>query len=169
MRALHPIRFHRKSLSARRRNMQKPPRIVRLAALFALLAIVLPAAVRAQETSDTTKLAAPLRSARGTFNKALTAGDGAGAAAVFADSIMVDFQGQVYSGKEAATGWMVEALQGISALKFSPPTFKLSDTEVTETASYTVSTPGGDQTGSTETVWKKQKDGAWKVQRLRVS
>ena len=61
------------------------------------------------------------------------------------------------------------ALQGISALKFSPPSFKIADTEVTETASYTVSTPGGDQSGSTETVWKKQKDGGWRILRLRVS
>jgi ketosteroid isomerase-like protein len=149
--------------------MQKPSRIVRLASMFALLAVILPAAVRAQESSDTTKLAGPLRNARGAFNKALTSGDGAGAASSFSDSVTVDFQGQVYSGKDAATGWMVEALQGISALKFSPPSFKISDSEVTETASYTVATPGGDQSGTTETVWKKQKDGAWKILRLRVS
>ena len=149
--------------------MQNPLRSVRLAALFALFAVAVPATVRAQETTDTAKLAAPLRSARAAFNKGLSSGDGAGASAIFSDSVVVDFQGQVFTGKDAATGWLTEALQGVSALKFAPPTFTVADAEVTERASYTVSTPNGDQSGTTETVWRKEKGGTWKVWRLRVS
>ena len=148
--------------------MQNQLRLFRYAALFGLL-LGVPAAARAQETTDTTKLAAPLRALRAAYSKALTSMDGNAAAAAFADSVYIEFQGQAYSGKEAATGWLNEALQGVSGLRFSEPTFTISDGEVTERATYTVSTSGGDAQGSTQTTWKRQKDGSWKMQRLIVS
>jgi ketosteroid isomerase-like protein len=148
--------------------MQNQLRLVRYASLFALL-LALPAGARAQETTDTAKLAAPLRAVRAAYAKALTSMDGNGAASAFADSVYVEFQGQTYAGKEAATAWLNEALQGVSALRFSEPTFTISDAEVTERATYTVSTPGGDAQGTTQTTWKRQKDGSWKMARLVVT
>ena len=148
--------------------MQKQLRLVRCAAMFALL-IALPAVARAQETSDTTKLAAGLRTVRNSYAKALSSMDANGAAAAFADSVYVEFQGQTFAGKQAATGWLTEALQGVSGLRFSEPTFTVSADQVVERASYTVSTPGGDGQGATETTWKKQKDGSWKLARLVVT
>ena len=148
--------------------MSKQLRLVRCAPLFALL-LALPAVARAQETSDTTKLAAALRTVRASYSKALTSMDANAASATFADSVYVEFQGQAFAGKQAATGWLTEALQGVSGLRFSEPTFKISADEVVERTTYTVSTPGGDGQGATETTWKKQKDGSWKLARLIVT
>jgi ketosteroid isomerase-like protein len=148
--------------------MQKQLRLVRCAALFALV-LALPAMARAQETSDTTKLAAGLRTVRASYSKALTSMDANAAAAAFADSVYIEFQGQAFAGKQAAVGWLSEALQGVSALRFSEPTFTISADQVVERTTYTVSTPGGDNQGSTESTWKKQKDGSWKLLRLVVT
>jgi hypothetical protein len=140
---------------------------MRLATLCGLL--LLPAALAAQETQDTMRVPAELRTARVALNKAFTSADPTAAAPFFADSSSVDFRGEVYNGHAAVTGWLQQALQGISSLRFSAPTFVVSPTEITERLSYTVGTPEGDQTGQSEAVWRKQRNGSWKVVRMRVT
>jgi hypothetical protein len=140
---------------------------MRWATLFCLL--VLPAAVAAQETQDTTKLPGEMRSARARLNSAFTSADAAAAAPFFTDSASVEFRGEYYNGHAAVTGWLQQALQGISSLRFSPATFVVAASEITERFSYTVGTPEGDQTGQSETVWRKQTNGSWKVVRMRIT
>ena len=140
---------------------------MRLATLCGLL--LLPAALAAQETQDTMRVPAELRTARATLNKAFTSADPSGAATFFTDSSSVEFRGEVYNGHAAVTGWLQQALAGISSLRFSAPTFVVSAAEITERLTYTVGTPEGDQTGQSESVWRKQRDGKWKVVRMRIT
>jgi ketosteroid isomerase-like protein len=129
-----------------------------------------PAVAIAQETQDTMKLAAPLRTARAGMNSAYTALDAQAAARFFSDSAVVNFQGEVITGRTAVQSWLTNSLQGLSALRFGPSSFTVSETEVIERASYTVTTSdGGEQSGSSESTWRRQPDGSWKVVRLTVT
>jgi ketosteroid isomerase-like protein len=139
--------------------------------VFALVLslIAIPTAASAQETQDTTKLAAPLRTARAELTAAYVGLNPQAAARFFSDSAVVDFQGQVITGKPGVTEWLVGSLQGLSSLRFGSASFTVSETQVVERASYTVTTTDGtEQAGSSEATWRKQADGSWKVVRLVV-
>ena len=126
-----------------------------------------PVVTQAQATQDTTKLPAAMRAARAQLNTALTGLKAADAAALFADSAVAEFQGQVFSGKPAVQAWLTDALAGVSSLRFNNFRFTISENEIVESADYAVGTPDGEQPGSTETVWRLV-NGAWKVVRLRA-
>jgi len=140
--------------------------VLGLAAVLLLMGLARPAA--AQETQDTTRLPESLRSVRTSFSVTFSRLDGAAAAAHFADDGAVDFQGQTIAGKQAVGGWFAEVFSTLSALRPGTSSFLIADDEVMERASYVVVTPDGEQTGATETVWKRQEDGSWKVARLIV-
>jgi len=142
---------------------------LRFSALLFLLAWALPAAVSAQETQDTMKLVPQLRSARNAMSAGYAKMAGADVATHYADDIVVQFGPDEFRGKEQATAWITQQLGALSGLKVDPPTFTVKPDEVAERSSYTVSLPDGtSQTGSVETVWKKQASGAWKVARMTV-
>ena len=140
--------------------------VPRLAAVLLLMGLARPAA--AQETQDTTRLPESLRSVRTSFSATFSKLDGAAAAAHFADDGAVDFQGQLIAGRQAVGGWFAEMFSGLSSVRTGTSTFLIADEEVMEHSSYIVVTPDGEQTGATETVWKRQEDGSWKVARLIV-
>jgi len=137
-------------------------------AVAALFLAISAAAASAQETRDTMRLPAELRAQRAAMNSALTKLDGVSAAALFADDGAVDFGGTVYTGREAVTGWFVEVLGGLASLRFDNASFVIGDNEVTERASYTAMTPEGEAPGTSETVWRKQENGEWRVAKLVV-
>lgn len=153
--------------------MRAPHRILLTPAfglLFLLATVVVPTAATAQETQDTMKLAAPLRTARAALSAAYTALNGQEASRSFSDSAVVDFQGQVFTGRPAVQEWLSGALQGLSSIRFGTPSFTVAETEVTERTGYTVvTTDGTEQGGSTEATWRRQADGSWKIVRLTVS
>ena len=145
-------------------------RLDTLVVLVALAAMAAPSSARAQETQDTMKLAAPLRTARAALTAAYVALDARAAGRHFSDSAVVNFQGQVLSGRAAVDGWLTNSLQGISSIRFGASTFTVAETEVTERSTYTVVvSDGASQEGTTEATWKRQPDGSWKVIRLTAT
>lgn len=140
--------------------------VLGLASALLLIGVARP--VAAQETQDTTQLPETLRSVRASYSATFSKLDGAGAAAHFADDGEVDFQGQTIVGKQAVGGWFAEVFSTLSSLRPGTASFLIGDDQVTERASYVVVTTEGEQTGATETIWKRQEDGSWKVARLIV-
>jgi ketosteroid isomerase-like protein len=154
------------------RQLKRPIPVV-LAVFLALLALqAVPAAAQtpaAQETQDTMSLPDGLRTARTALSAAYAKMDGLAVVAHFAEGGAVDFGGQVISGKQAVGGWFTEMFSTLAGLTSGAPTFVVTDGEVKERSGYTVHLPDGSQQGgSSETVWKKQADGSWKVARLIV-
>lgn len=133
-----------------------------------LLALVLAAPASAQETQDTTVLPEALRAARGELNAAFAKLDPTAAAAVFAADGAIDFQGQTIAGRQGVGGWFGEVFTGMSGLRSGTATFVVTDDSVTERSSYVVVLPEGEQGGNTETTWKKQEDGSWKIARMVI-
>lgn len=136
------------------------------ASILLLAALAAPAA--AQVTQDTTNLPESMRTARATMSAAFSALDGTAAAAVFAEDGAVDFQGQLITGQQAVGGWFAEVFSGMSALRSGSSTFVIAENEITERGSYVAVMPDGEQAGSSETIWRRQEDGSWKVARLVV-
>lgn len=143
--------------------------VVSFAALLFAVGALTPAAVFAQETQDTMQLTSELRTTRSALTDAygrLAIDD---IAAHYADDIFVQFGTDEFRGKEAASAWISQALQGLAALRFGRSSFTIKPDEVTERNSYTVVLPdGNEQTGTVETVWKKQAPGGWKISRMLV-
>ncbi|HEX6309471.1 MAG TPA: nuclear transport factor 2 family protein [Longimicrobiales bacterium] len=137
--------------------------------LSALLITGFAAPVSAQATSDTTALPADMRAARAVLAAAYEKLDAAAAASSFAPDAAIDFQGQLISGRDGVAAWFSEAFAGITALRGGTASYVIGDGEVTERSSYiAVPTGGEEQTGTSETVWRRQPDGTWKVARLIV-
>lgn len=135
-----------------------------------LLVIVLAAPTAAQETTpDSTRLPESLNAARASMSGALGRLDNAGAAAHFTDDGSVDSRGQAVTGRAAIAAWFADALAGVTALRFGTATFIIADDQVTERAPYRLLTAEGEQAGNTQTIWKRQADGSWKVIRFIVS
>jgi ketosteroid isomerase-like protein len=136
----------------------------------ALVLVVSPAAVAAQETQDTTRLPTQLRSARGAFQSAYLALDPSAAGSLFTDSAVVDFQGQIFSGRVAIVEtFLPQSTQGLAALRFGTSSFTISEGQIVENGNYFVVPEGGsEQAGSYRTTWRRQQDGGWKVARLEV-
>ena len=144
--------------------------LVRYAPVLLLLLLAMPLKLNAQETQDTTKLEARLRAARAEISAAYSALDAARTVGHYADSAVVEFQGEVFNGKPAIQAWLTDALAGLSALRFGPANFTIAPTEVVERTAYTVVLPDGtQQQGSSTATWRKQRDGSWKVVRLVVA
>lgn len=141
---------------------------LRFSALLFLLALVAPAALAAQETQDTAKLAPQLRAARNAMSAAYAKLAGSEVATHYADDIVVQFGPEEFRGKEQATAWITQQLGGLSGLRVEPPTFTVAADQVTERSAYTVSLPdGSSSSGTVETVWKRQGN-TWKVSRMTV-
>ena len=143
---------------------------LRLVAALFLLLCAAPAALRAQETQDTMKLAAPLRAARAALTAAYISLEPARANIHFADDAVVIFQDQTYRGRAAVDGWIVDSMTGVSAVRFGTPRFTIADAEVTDYNTYSVTLGDGSLAeGTSEMVWRRQADGSWKVVRLLVT
>jgi ketosteroid isomerase-like protein len=140
--------------------------VLTFSSLVLLMGFARPAA--AQETQDTTQLPESLRTERATLSAAYSALDAVAVAGHFTDDGMVDFQGQSIAGRQAVGGWFAEMFGGMQAVRSGPSTFAIGEDEITERATYVVSMPDGDQSGSSETIWRRQEDGSWKVARLIV-
>lgn len=139
-----------------------------VACAFILLA-ALPFAAAAQESQDTASLPEALRSVRTALAQAYGKLDGTASTAHFTDDAVVEFQGQVLSGKPAVGGWFAQMFSSLSAVRIGSSTFVVGDGEVTERASYTVVMQSGEEgQGQSEMLWKRQADGSWKVARLIV-
>lgn len=134
------------------------------------LALLAPAAASAQETQDTTRLPAAVRTARATFQAAYRGLDPVAAAGTFADSAVVDFQGQLFSGRVAIVeSFLPTSVQGLASIRFGPSSFTITDREVVENGSYFIVPEGGpEQGGSFRTTWRRMGDGAWKIVKLDV-
>jgi ketosteroid isomerase-like protein len=150
--------------------MQLPSRSLGVLTLFLLAILVIPGAIAAQETEDTTKLAPALRTARNALTAAWMARDAQAVSRFFADSAAVSTPDQTLNGKAAIDGWLAETTQALSAVRFGTSRFVISESEVTERSTYTVVLGDGtEQSGSAENIWRRQADGSWKVTRLTVS
>ena len=147
----------------------KRPSVLRLATLFFLGLAALPLTTQAQETQDTTKLAPELRTVRADWSNGVLNRDAGAAGAAFADSVVVQFQGEVFNGKSAAVAWLIDALAGVTSIRFSPSTFVIASGEVVERTSYVVVMADGEAPGVTESTWRKMPDGSWKIVRFIVS
>ena len=126
-----------------------------------------PVEAHAQATQDTARLPAAMRAVRAQLNMAMTGLKAADAAAFFSDSVVAEFQGQVYSGRPAVQAWLAGVLAGVTSLRFSNFRFTIAETEIIESVDYAAGTPDGEQPGSTETTWRLI-DGAWRVVRLKA-
>lgn len=143
------------------------PRAALVSAMVALLVVAAPAS--AQETQDTAALPQALRTARTGLEAAYAKLDGAAASSHFAPTGAIDFGGQVISGRDAIRGWFGEMFANMSGLRAGAPKFVLGESEVSEKSTYVVALPdGSEQSGTSETVWRLQEDGTWKVVRLIV-
>jgi ketosteroid isomerase-like protein len=143
-------------------------RIAAAVRIALLLLIALPFAAAAQETQDTASLPESLRPIRTALGAAYARLDGATAATFFADDAAIEFDGQVLSGKQAVTGWFMQMFSQLEGLRPGTTTFRIAEDQVTERGSHVVIVQGQEQAGSSETVWKRQADGSWKVARLIV-
>lgn len=145
------------------------------AALWLVPALLLvlcagPAELVAQETQDTMKLAAPLRAARAALSGGYAALDPGRVSVLFADSAVVQFRDQMYSGKQAVDGWIADSMMGLTQVRFGTSSFTISETEVVDWNTYMVTLGDGTQVeGTSEATWRKQADGSWKVIRLVVT
>ena len=126
-----------------------------------------PVEMQAQTTQDTTKLPAAMRAVRAQFNLAMTGLKAADAGAFLADSVVAEFQGQVFSGRPAVQAWLTGVLAGVTSLRFTNFRFTISENEIIESVDYAARTPDGEQPGSTETTWRLI-NGVWTVVRLRA-
>ena len=126
-----------------------------------------PVETLAQSTQDTTRLPAAMRAVRAQLNLAMAGLKAADAAAFFSDSVVADFQGQVFSGIPAVEAWLTGVFAGVTSLRFSNFRFTISESEIIENVDYAAGTPDGEQPGSTETTWRLI-NGAWVVVRLRA-
>jgi ketosteroid isomerase-like protein len=144
------------------------PRAVMQTLMVALL--LAPVAAGAQETQDTTRLPAGLRTARAAFQGAYQGLDPAAAGDTFTDSAVVDFQGQLYTGKVAIVEtFLPTSIQGLSSVRFGASTFTVSQDQVVENGTYFVVPEGApEQAGAFRTTWRRQADGSWKISRLEV-
>jgi len=143
----------------------------RPALLLFALALAAPSAVGAQETTDTMRLPAEMRSARAALNTAITSFDANAAGAVFADSAVVNFGGEIISGKPAiAQGWLPQMFQTVASIRFGASSYVINDSEIVETGNHYVvpAEGGGEQPGTHITRWRRMPDGAWKVIGLDV-
>ena len=142
----------------------------RLLMLIAATSIALatqPVETQAQTTQDTTKLPAAMRAVRAQVNMAMISLKAADAAAFFSDSVVAEFQGQVFNGRPAVEAWLTGVFAGVTSLRFSNFRFTISENEIIESVDYAAGTPEGEQPGSTETTWRLI-NGAWTVVRLRA-
>jgi ketosteroid isomerase-like protein len=132
--------------------------------------LLAPAALAAQETQDTTRVPAGLRTARAAFQAAYRGLDPMAAADLFTDSAVVDFQGQIFSGKVAIVeSFLPTSIQGLSSVRFGPSSYRIAEGEIVENGSYFVVPEGAsEQAGGYRTTWRRQADGSWKVARLEV-
>jgi hypothetical protein len=139
---------------------------IRAVALAALLVVAAPAAAHAQapaETSDTTKLAAPLRASMSAMKLALVGLKAAETSAHFAPDVVVEFQGMTYTGKLNAEAWLSGVFSQITSISFTASTFVVNVDEVVQKSSYTTMSPAGEQPGSNQITWRRLADGTWKV------
>ena len=148
--------------------------VARIALVWLLLPPLASAARAQRTTQDTTKLATALRTARAAYATALGALNAAQVVEHFADSAVIvysvnaEFGDEVFTGKPAIVDFLTEA-SSVSALRFGPPGFTISPTEVTETSTYVVVLEDGSERPGTNTfVWRQQADGTWKVIRATV-
>jgi ketosteroid isomerase-like protein len=142
--------------------------------LFLLLPLLLaaPATAAAQATQDSTKVPAALRTARAAFMSAIAGFDANAAGAAFADSAVVNMQGEVIAGKPAiAQGWLPQMFQTLASIRFGASSYEIADDQIVETGTHYVvpSEGGGEQAGTHYTTWRRMRDGSWKVVRLEVS
>jgi hypothetical protein len=100
---------------------------IALSPLCVLLLFAAPLSARAQVT-DSTKLPAPMRSARDSLNKALYALDATGSARFFADTAVVEFGGEIIRGRAGVDAWLAGQFQALSAVRFSSSGFTITDT-----------------------------------------
>lgn len=148
-------------------------RAIRLRAMmpaFVGALLLAPVAAGAQETQDTTQLPAGLRTMRATFQTAYQRLDPGSGADAFADSAVVDFQGQIFSGKVAIVeSFLPSSIDGLSSVRFGPSSYRITQGEVIENGSYFVVPQGApEQAGAYRTTWRQQADGSWKIARLEV-
>ena len=135
-----------------------------------VLVAAAPTTLDAQETQDTMKLSAPMREARAALSAGYVALDPGKVKRLYADSAVVNFQDQTYSGRHAVDGWIVESMQGLSSVRFGAGSFTIGDNEFIERNTYRVTLGDGTQVeGTSEAVWRRQPDGSWKVVRLSVT
>jgi ketosteroid isomerase-like protein len=152
-----------------RRRFARP--LALLPILVVVLAAVSPAGVRAQATQDTTRLPEALRETRAKFNDAITRRDAAAAAPCFAEDAVVNFGGEVYTGRESVVNnWLAPTLGALMSLRIGGATFTVAEDEVVETASHGVDAGdgSGEQAGSHVVHWKRMPDGSWLVAKLEV-
>lgn len=154
--------------------MMKPthPAVGRRLPFLALaLLLAAPAAASAQATQDTTKVPAAMRTARASFLTAISGFDAAGAGRAFADSAVVNMQGELISGKPAiAQGWLPQMFQTLASIRFGASSYTIDDGEILETGTHYVvpSEGGGEQPGTHYATWRRMPDGSWKIVRLEV-
>ena len=145
--------------------MRRP--LLMLIAATSIALTAQPVETQAQTTQDTTRLPAAMRAVRAQFNMAMTGLKAADATAIFSDSVVAEFQGQVFSGRPAVEAWLTGVFAGVTSLRFRNFRFTISENEIIESVDYVAETPDGEQPGSTETTWRLI-NGAWKVVRLRA-
>jgi ketosteroid isomerase-like protein len=140
-------------------------------AVATLTLLLLGSAATAQEVRDTTRLPVPMRAARAGFTTALTALDARAAGNHFSDDVVVDFAGDLFTGRQAVVEqWLLQTLGGLASIRFGEGVFTLSEAEITERSAYSV-LPAGEtqaQPGTYVATWKLLPGAGWRISRLAV-
>jgi hypothetical protein len=137
-------------------------------AVLALSAALLAATSVGAQAQSQPKLPQGFMEAQGALSAAFQSLNITAASAWFADSAVVDFQGEVFTGKQMIVeNWLPTALGGLHSLRFGESTFTVNGAEVTEATQHFAENEEGTQPGNHRIRWRKV-GGQWRVLRLEV-
>ena len=93
--------------------------------------------------------------------------------ALYADNVVVEAQGERYSGwNDVRTRWIEPALPAMSDFRSTDLVFERQGNDIIERGRYSfrITSDGGSETfaGAFAQRWQRQSDGTWKVVSLRV-
>jgi len=137
-------------------------------AVMALTAALLAGASTGAQAQSQPKLPQGFMAAQGALSAAFQSLNATAASSWFADSAIVDFQGEIFTGKRMIVeNWLPATLGGLHSLRFAESTYTVNGEEVTESTQHFAENEEGTQAGNHRVVWRKV-GGQWRVLRLDV-
>jgi hypothetical protein len=136
--------------------------------MMALAAVLLHAWSTGAQAQTQPKLPQGFTEAQGALSAAFQALNASAASTWFADSAVVDFQGETFTGKRVIVeNWLPSTLSGLHSLRFGESTFTVDGEDVTESTQHFAENAEGTQPGNHRVRWRKV-GGNWRVIRLEV-